>query len=297
MLKYIYLLSLLLYLSISPSPVLAKESGGKTDVKAEIPASRYIRIFGYTSPYSLVQANGVRVFAQTTSDRSGYFLIENLPLSSDAEEICLVTLDAYRRVGFPLCLPITTEEAENEYGPLLLSPTFSLSKGFFWQNGKETGAGMTIPNSKVLVSFFETGNTYISLVTAARATDGNSVTVTSDAKGTFEIKLPSDRATLYRLFAVAFRQEAPTLKSQTLSYSVASNLDHWLRYILPKLIIFFIIMAALLFAISKEYRTNYIRRRLLLFNETKLQPFLVRESLALRRIWYNLRALMKSGRK
>lgn len=297
MLKYIYLFILLIYLSISPSPLLAKESGGKTEVKAEIPAKRYIRIFGYTSPYSLVQANGVRVFAQTTSDRSGYFLIDKLPLSLDAEEICLVTLDSQRRTGFPLCLPITTEEVENEYGPLLLSPTFSLSKGFFWQNGKETGKGMTIPNSRVLVSLFEAGNTYISLVTAAQAADRSSVTVTSDAKGAFEIKLPSGRATLYRLFAIAFRQEAPTLKSQTLSYSVASNLDYWLRYILPKLIIFFIIMTAFIFAISKEYRTNCMRRRLLLFNETKLQPFLVRKSLALRRLWYNLRQYLKSGRK
>lgn len=304
--KILSLFIITIYLCISSTATcLAKESGGSTNIKAHIPGSTSFRIFGYTSPNSLVQALGVRTFAQVTSDRTGYFLIDSLPVSAEAKEICLTTLDSERRIGFPLCMPLPEDQTEGEIGPLLLSPTISLTSGNFIQNKNEQITGMTLPNVKVAVSYFDSPSVLIShqfsntltkfIFPAAMASDLPTLTVTSDRKGIFTAKLPNQKAANYRTFAKGYyNNEIPTLKSQTLSYLVGSAIENWLKYTLPIIVLFLIILILIIYFIYKETKTKTAQKTFGVFIETKLKPFGVKERLHLRRLWYNLRNWWKS---
>ena len=65
---YFFIITICLYVS-QVTICLAKETAGSTIIKANIKSGSVFRIFGYTSPNSLVQAIGIRTFAQVTSDR------------------------------------------------------------------------------------------------------------------------------------------------------------------------------------------------------------------------------------
>ena len=131
------------------------QSGVKTEVKAEIAGKFSLRLFGYTSADSLVQVLGVRTYAQGTSDRTGYFLFKDITIALEAKEICISAIDTERRSSFPLCIALPNTLKPTEIGPLLLSPTLSLSEANIWQNQQAGLSGMTIPESEVIVSFFE----------------------------------------------------------------------------------------------------------------------------------------------
>lgn len=310
MFKYLSLITIFLYLSISWFPPVAEavEKSGETKVTANIPAAASLRVFGYTAPNTIVQAEGYRVFAQVASDKDGYFLIEELPISSQAQEICLATIDSERRVGFPLCIGVpTTATVSADIGPLLLSPTISLSKGTIWQNQMLSAEGVTIPNSKVAFSFFEVAkvtlgqkltNVFSHILTPqAEAASLPQVLTTSNKKGAFSISLPTFKAKGYRLFVKTFYQESPTPKSQTLSYNVGSSEEYFKRYILPKLLLALIILVVSSWLVLQEVKTKKIRIYLAYFNEKKLLPSAVRTHLRLRRLWYNLRQYWQSHRK
>lgn len=304
--RILYLFIIIIYLYISSTTIaLAKESAGSAKIKASIPSKSIFRIFGYTSPSSIVQAIGIRTFAQVTSDRTGYFLIDNLPISADAKEICITTIDSERRVGFPLCIPLPVDQTTGEIGPLLLSPTISLTSGNFIQNDNEQIMGKTLPDVKVTVSYFDSPSVLIShqffnsfakfIFPSALASDLPTITVTSDRRGIFTAKLPSNNATNYRAFAKGYyNNEFPTLKSQTLSFLVASAIEYWFKYTLPIIVLLLIILILIIFLIYKEKKTKMAQKTLGVFIETKLKPFGVRERLHLRRIWYNLRNWWRS---
>ena len=158
--KLIYLIILLQYLIISYFVGISQveagvQSGVKTEVKAEIAGKFSLRLFGYTSADSLVQVLGVRTYAQGTSDRTGYFLFKDITIASEAKEICISAIDTERRSSFPLCIALPNTVKPTEIGPLLLSPTLSLSEANIWQNQQAGLSGMTIPESEVIISFFE----------------------------------------------------------------------------------------------------------------------------------------------
>lgn len=305
--KYIYFTIIFLYLFISSfaSPVEARESGAKATIKASLPEKTNIRLYGYTAPNSIVQVTGIRVFAQTSSDRTGYFAIDSLPISFEAKEICATTIDSEKRSGFPLCISLPETDKPTEIGPVLLSPTLSLSAGKMLQKEMANASGFTIPSSKVVISFFEVPksnlaqnliNNLAKIVNPeAEAADLPLITALSDKKGAYSINLPTSRATSYRLWTKAFFNEAPTPKSLTLSFRIDSYTRFWLRNVFPKLIILLLFLAFIYFLVTKKGGSarSYIGE----FNEKKLKPFVVRRRLQLRRLWYNFREYWRSNRK
>lgn len=309
-LKYLYLITTFLYLSISScfSSVEAVERGGQTEITANIPAAVVIRVFGYTAPNALVQAEGYRVFAQVSSDKNGYFLIDPLPISDQAKEICLSTIDSERKTGFPLCISVpSASDTALEIGPILLSPTIGLSSDSIWQKQTVAAAGYTVPNSKVVFSFFEvakvsTAQQFTNVLAKifhpeVEAASLPFLAATSDKKGAFSINLPTGKAKGYRVFVKALYRESPGPKSHTLSYMVGSSWEYWRKYILPKLIFVFAISALSSWLIVWEIRTKKLRSWFAYFSEKRLLPFEVRTGLRLRRLWYNLRELWMSNRK
>ncbi len=308
-LKIIYLIILTLYTNISlfSSRAYAWESGVQTTVKASIQEKTSIRLIGFTGPNTIVQVEGIRVFAQTSSDRTGYFIIDPLPISPEANEICITTIDSERRNSFPVCIQLPKVDKPTEIGPVYLSPTLSLSTGSVLQTGKAVATGVTIPDAKVIVSIFETthvnGLTSITdrilagkFISIAEAADLPFITLNSDNKGIFSLNLPTDKALDYRFFVKAVYKNSPTPKSHTLSYRVDSITLYWIMFILPRLLIFIILLGIAYYIIRRETKENKGKAWLAVFTETRLKPFAVRRRLQLRRIWYNLREYWRSNR-
>ena len=307
--KKIYLITTLMFLFISASPTLAKgvESGAKTTVKATIPYETDIRIYGYTSSYSLVQAESYRVFAQTTSEGDGYFLFNAIPISAEAKEICLTTIDSEKRIGLPLCIKIPSSSTPSEVGPLLLAPTISLSSGLpILEQQKIAALGKAIPNTEVVVSFFEIPkNTLVSHISSfladiftpsVEAADLPRISIKSDKKGNFSINLPTYKPVGFRVFAKAFYREQPSIKSQTLSFGINSIFEFWLRYIFPIFILLLLLICAIILFAIYERKTHKGKALLAVFIESRLKPFAVRKYLRLRRLCYNCQQYLRSSR-
>lgn len=311
MTKYIYHIIILIYLYISyfPQPVLAVfQTSRKTEIYANIPAKTYFRVYGYTAPYSKVYADSVRVFGKTISDIDGYFEFEKLPVSEEAKEICLITIDGENRSGFPVCVIIPGNDATDEIGPIILSPTLSVSNNLIWQGEQAQISGRTIPSAKVIISYFESPGDFLSrlldssmAVVLPRVVEAKQVpllSVSSDRKGNFSVNLPTSKASLFRVFSKAiFNNEAPSSKSITLSFLVGSFWVFWIRFVLPKLLLILILLIILVYAVIYEKRNRKLHAYLVYLNEMRLQPFAVRTRLKLRRLWYNYQDYLRLNRK
>lgn len=305
--RYIYLNIALLLLFVSLSSVVsAAESRKGTSIKALIPARVDIRIFGYTAPNAIVQATGVRVFAQVSSDVKGYFLIDPLSVSQEAKEVCLTTIDNQGRAGFPLCISLPEQDKPTEIGPLLLSPTLSLSSGSIWQDQTAAASGQTIPNTVVDISFFEANNTMKAkistslvqkIVHPAQAMGLPLLTTKSDRKGNFSVSLPTWKASFFRIFAKSYYNKAPTHKSLTISFTIGRFIEYWKKHTLPILLQCLILLNIFIAYICIEYKTKKGRLLFAKFNETRLKPFVVKTHLQLVRLRYNLQDYLRSNRK
>src|SRR3990167_1104012 len=149
------LTTILIYLIISsilPSPAWA-ESGSEIRVNAPIEADSFLHLWGYTAPDSIVQLLGIRTYAHTSANRSGYFLFDEIPIAKQAKEVCISSIDSERRVSFPQCINIPKGK-NSEIGPLFLSPTLSISHRVIYTKTAAYASGRTIPNQKVEVSLF-----------------------------------------------------------------------------------------------------------------------------------------------
>lgn len=315
--KLIYLITTIILLTISNITFVdaSYQSGAGTKVTANIPSKVDIRIYGYTAPNALVQASSIRVFAQVSSDKTGYFLIDPLSVSNEAREVCLTTIDSEQRSGFPLCIGIPDIVKPTEIGPILLSPTISINNNQIIQlaslaesrraENQGQATGVTIPNSEIEISFFDNASTGITLIPPVEAKSIPKITTSTDKNGSFSINLPAAKALTYRIFAKAFygptspyglrgAGKSPTPNSLTLTYSVVSYSNYWLKNILPGIIFWFLFMLSLIALIWWEIKTGKGRLALGLFSETRLKPFGVRLSLTHRRIWYNFQARLKS---
>lgn len=281
----------------------AFERKGSTSVEAMIDYVRTVKVFGYTAPNTIIQATAARVFATGTSDKTGYFVIDELPISAQAKELCIVTVDAERRTGFPLCIALPSVSATDVIGPLILSPTISLSKKVIWQNETAVVTGFTLPDTEIQISFFtqegttiaqSISNTIVYLLNpTAQAAGFPIISGKSDRKGNYSINLPTNRSRKYRVFSKSLFQDIPSIKSQTLSFTIGSSLDYFLAFIFPKIVIAVSLALAAAIVAYIELHTRLFRRHLKYFSEKKLQPFGVRARLLLRRILYNLRGYWK----
>jgi len=307
--KYIYLIILFLYLYISyvPTQIFARESGAAAKIFASIPGKFSLRIYGYTSPNSIVQAESVRVFAQTTTDRYGYFILNDVQISNEAKEICVSSIDSERRSSFPLCVTIPETDKPTEIGPLILAPTISFTGGGIWQNQKAFASGQTVPEKEVVVSFFEVPASSLSkeiekkvakfFYPTVEATSLPFLRTNSDVKGNFSFTLPTSRATAYRFFAKTIYEDAPSLKSHTLVFSIGSFIGYFLLYTLPKILTILIILLMLYLFLIWELKNKKARILLYRLKEKRLKPLEVRLHLKYQRLLYNLLRRWKSNRK
>lgn len=307
---YLYLIIILVLLNVSLIPfheVYAVQYGNHTKISATIPAIKIVKIFGYTSPDATVQITGVRVFGETISDKTGYFEFSEIAISLEALEICISTLDSDKRIGLPFCFKLPNNSTLKQIGPLLLSPTVSLSATNIWQNQKVYAEGKTIPNQPVVVSFFEIApktlsqkiSNYIAVLfnNQVLAVDLPTLSITSGRNGIFNFNLPTSRATAYRVFVKAVYNNQPTLKSQTLTYSIGSSFSYFTTYILPWFILFMTLLMLLISILAYDVKTHKVRKVMGKFIEKKWKPFVIRLSLRSRRLTYKFLEYWRSHRK
>jgi hypothetical protein len=241
------------------------------------------------------------------SDAQGYFIFYDLPISQEAIEVCISTVDSDRRVGVPLCIILPHDQISTEIGPLLLSPTLSLSNPNILQDQTVFASGRTIPNEDVYISFFELIPQNISqninsmankvLNFQANASDLPILSAKSDAFGEYSVTLPTSKSLGYRLFAKASYKKQPTPKSQTLKYEVISTAYNWFYLLLPLmllLLVLAIITAALIYYDKKTGKISKTMQRII---QRQLKPAGVRLYLKLKRLEYNFQDLLRSHRR
>lgn len=304
---YLNILLILLYISYFPQNSFAVEVGNQAVVKANIPVKLNVKVFGYTSPEATVQITGVRIYAQTKSDKTGYFEIKDVGISTQAQELCLISIDSDSRTTLPLCISTPLGGVEAIIGPLLLPPTLSLSDKQIWQKQKAFAQGKTIPNQTLKLSLFEVDSRNISALIIdklasifhpkALALDLPILNLTSDRNGNFNISLPTFKPVAYRIFAHTIFKDKPTIKSNTLAFLVESKISYFYRYTLPIFILVLLILIISTSTFAYEYRTKRISGLVMKLTEKRLKQLAIRTRLRFRRLWYNFREYLKSHRK
>jgi len=297
---YYVLTTTFIYLNISASVVQAVDYGGNgsVGVNTSIEGKGTAHIFGYTAPSSIVRLIGTRMSGETQSNPTGYFTFTNLPVSWEAKEICLMSIDSERRSSYPLCIPVPDSILNKEIGPILLSPTLSIPTSTVWQNTTLLVTGRTIPNSTVdLVIFNDDGTSpskpsiqTLKVIRYVLADSNPTIRTTSDSSGEFRATIPSNESGTVRVFSKGYYQDQPTPKSVTLTIPISPTFWYLIRFIIPNIlliIIGFLVIAGIV-GFLKTYRGKY-KKTIKAFIETELKPFGVRFSLSLKRLEYKLR--------
>jgi len=201
-----------------------------------------LTLFGYTSPNALVQLDGQRVSEEVIAGQNGYFFFDRIFLprpNPQYPELCLTSIDTQSRLSFPTCLPpLPTGPFDISVGPVLLSPTLSLSKGSFLPKEQIVAEGLTIPNSEVIIYLANDAakKSFISrLVPAAFAYTLPQYKTQANQNGHFEFNLPTIKKANWKIFAGANWQNSPTPKSNTLNFKIQSWLDWFLSKIISLL--------------------------------------------------------------
>lgn len=304
----IYLTICLIILSISyfPQSVLAAGVGSQTTVKANIPGKFSMNITGFASADAIIQVTGVRIFAQTQTDKNGYFELKQVAISQEAKEICLIVIDSEKRASVPHCLSLPAT-AVNNLGPVIMPPTLSLSEAQIWQKQKAFAAGRTIPNIPLEISIFEVDSRNLSvkigrkiakiLFPQVRASELPILNLVSDRNGNFTFTLPTFKTAGYRLFAKTIYKDKPGHKSNTISYKVESRISYFFRYTLPWMIAGIFLLLWMSGLLAFEYKTKKISVLASRLTDKRLKPFAIRTRLRFRRLWYNFREYLRSRRR
>jgi len=207
-------------------------------INAIVGESRF-SIYGFTSPGALVTVDGQSIHSQTTAETDGYFAFRSLFSPFVKQEVCLIAKDTDNRISQPVCLAPFPIDEDTVIGPILISPTLSINRDGLLVGDKAFLSGQTIPNTELEVSFFtdESSNLQdkLPLVPRAHAYVIPEISTTSDAKGLYEMTIPTDLATRFTLFSIASYQNAKTPKSTTLTISIDPMLLSYIQKLWPLL--------------------------------------------------------------
>lgn len=246
------------YPAPTPNPVYTYPTTPPIDV----PKSKNYRpvplsIYGYGPINSEVVLKGFGVSEKVTSDDDGLFrFTEIYSFSYTYPELCIQAIDDKNRTTQPSCIPALPSDSliPLEVGPILLSPTVSLSENRVKEGGLAVLSGKTTPNTKVNVFFAKKNSpTKLSLVKEANAYVLPTVEIKSNEKGEYEVSLPTGESAEYKLFASTKFGEYSSAKSNTLTFAVLTELKTFFQslwdLVLRNKILAFILLEVLVFVI------------------------------------------------
>jgi hypothetical protein len=215
-----------------------------------------LTIYGYGPVNSEVTLKGFGVSQKVISDDDGLFRFSEIySLSITYPELCVQAIDQQNRTTQPSCIPALPNDSliPLEVGPILLSPTISISESRVKEGESAVLSGQTTPNTKVNIylSKKEGATTKISIVKNANAYTLPTVEILSNEKGEYEVSLPTGDFAEYKLFASTKFGEYLSAKSNTLTFVVLTELKTFFQrlidLIIENKIIAFILLEAVVF--------------------------------------------------
>ena len=228
---------LLTFISPSLTQAITNPVSYEVTVSASIGEGR-LTLFGYTSPYALVQLEGRQMAEEVIAGENGFFFFDRIFLpkpSPQYPELCLSSIDTQSRISFPNCLPpLPTGPFNISIGPVLLPPTFTLTKGSFLPQEQIVASGLTIPRSNVMIYLANDvtrKSLFSRLVPETFAYNLPQYQTQADENGRFEFNLPTIKRSNWKIFAGALWQNFPTPKSNTLSFKIQS----WWEWFLSRI--------------------------------------------------------------
>ena len=193
-------------------------------------------IYGYGPADSSFYLLGIGVYEATKSDNRGYYKFDNLMfptiLSYAADllfpELCIFAVDENNLVTQPSCIAgMPLNLSVQEVGPILVSPTITISKNIYYQDEFIESSGKTIPNSKVFVSIIKADKSFIpKLINEISAYGLPTYEVASDENGNYSYNLPSNTLDNWKVFASTEYQNNKSPISNTLNFRVKPQIYH-----------------------------------------------------------------------
>lgn len=259
----------------SPAPVYTYPTISPTS-PIELPRPKKYKaipltIYGYGPINSEVTLKGFGVSSKTISDSNGLFRFNEIySLSLKYPELCIQAVDDQNRVTQPSCIPALPVDSliPLEIGPILLSPTISISENKVKEGTLAVLSGKTTPNTKVniFVAKKEGMVNKLSLVKEAYAYTLPTVEVNSNEKGEYEVSLPTAESAEYKLFASTKFGEYLSSKSNTLTFAVLTELKtffqrFWDLAVQNKIIAFILLEVVVFVLLFTQALKSTIKRK------------------------------------
>jgi len=205
----------------------------------------HFKLYGYSSPKSLISLENIGISNQTTANEEGYFEFNNPILPKITNDLCLISKDQFGRTSTPVCIPAFPEGNNIEVGPVIMPPTISTNTpavGSDYYLGDEISlSGQTIPETEVNLSIFVDKKK--SIVRQVEAYSFPDLKTTSDNKGNFSFSLPNSNAKFFRLFTQTNYNSSRSPKSTTLNIKI---LPIWMMIVRFFYVLFSLIKSRLL---------------------------------------------------
>lgn len=229
-------------------------------------------IYGYGPINSKVTLKGFGVTEETISDNSGLFVFNRVySLSFRYPELCIQAMDDLNRFTQPSCIPSLPLNSliPLEVGPILLSPTISLSDNRVVEGQRAFLMGKTTPDTLVNIYIYKISEKEkLNIVGEVSAYSLPVVESVSDENGKFEINLPTGFEAEYNIFATSKFNENQSAKSNTLKFVVTTDVklfwqSVWSYIINNKMLMVIIVEAAiivLLFIMALKSTTKRNKR-------------------------------------
>lgn len=242
------------------SPVIPRAKNYKS-----IPLS----IYGFGPVNSEVSLKGFGVSEKTASDSNGFFIFDEIySFAYKYPELCIQAVDSLNRSTQPSCIPALPADSliPLEVGPILLSPTISISKNMISEGDSSILSGRTTPNTNINIFLAKKENylNKLSLVKVANAYSLPTLNTKSDQKGNFEISLPSGESAEYKIFASSKFGEDLSAKSNTLTFLVLTKVKTFFQELISLIqenkIMAFIFLEVLVFILLFIQALKSIRK-------------------------------------
>lgn len=223
----------------------------------------YLSIYGYGPINSEVTLRGFGVSEKTISDNTGLFRFGSVyNFSYSYPELCIQAVDGENRVTQPTCIPALPNDSiiPLEVGPILLSPTISLTDNKIVEGGESYLSGKTTPNTEVNIYLAGSKGYFLPVLG-----------ISSDGEGDFDINMPTSDIASYKVFASTKFGGNLSAKSNTLQFSVISSVISfferlWNFFLQNKLMIFIIaevlIFIMLFISVLKSVKRRHAKTRL-----------------------------------
>ena len=133
----------------------------------------WLSIYGYGPINSEVVLRGFGISEKTIADKTGLFRFNSVyNFTYSYPELCIQSVDREDRVTQPTCIPALPNDnhVPLEVGPILLSPTLSLSNNKVATDSESYLSGKTTPNTEVNIFLARSNDKKtLSLISTANA--------------------------------------------------------------------------------------------------------------------------------